>query len=242
MRKALFLCLGFLCGVLLLLWRACLRTRAVDDPRPGLREAGRRYVYAILHAQQLNFILFSDERPVAAMISASRDGDLIVPPCRLRGVIPVRGSTRKKGKDKGGARALDLLREHVREGTPALLAVDGPRGPRSTVHWGVVKLALELDACVVIAGVFPNRRKLLSKSWDRTQLPLPFTTLVGRFGAVVDPRDFPGDAAGLRQRVHDELVALERAWDPEEAAYSIPLEAEGQPDHAPRLATPQAGG
>lgn len=225
MARTLSLLLGFLCGGLLLVWRACLRTRVVDDPRPALRQAGRRYVYAILHAQQLSFILFSDERPVAAMISASRDGDLIALPCRLRGVIPVRGSTRKKGRDKGGRRALDQLEEHVRTGTPALLAVDGPRGPRNTVHWGVVKLALELDACVVVAGVFPGRRKLLTRSWDRTQLPLPFTTLVGRFAPVIDPRDFPGDAPGLRQRVHDHLGALEREWDPGEAAYGIPLVA-----------------
>ena len=79
-------------------------------------------------------------------------------------------------------------------------------------------------AFIVIAGVFPQKRKLLLRTWDRTQLPRPFTTLHGRFGPPIDPRDYEGDPAGLRQRVYDELLALEQAWDPEEAAYAQPLE------------------
>jgi len=172
----------------------------------------------------MSFILFSDDRPVAAMVSASKDGDALVPLCRVRGVVPVRGSTRKRGKDKGGKKALAQLIEHVQTRGPALLAVDGPRGPRNTVHWGITKLAFETDAFIVIAGVFPASRKLLRRTWDRTQLPRPFTLMHGRFGPPIDSRDYAGDAAGLRQRVHDELLALEQEWDPEEAAYAQPLE------------------
>lgn len=224
MRRLLFSLAGWIGAALLVAWRLTLRIRTVDDPRPALRETGRPYVYAILHAQQMSFILFSDDRPVAAMVSASKDGDALVPLCRVRGVVPVRGSSRKRGKDKGGKKALTELIEHVKTRGPALLAVDGPRGPRNTVHWGITKLAFETDAFIVIAGVFPASRKLLLRSWDRTQLPRPFTTLHGRFGPPIDPRDYAGDAPGLRQRVHDELLALEQEWDPVEAAYAQPLE------------------
>ena len=103
MRRLLFSLAGWLGAVLLVTWRLTLRIRTVDDPRPALRETGRPYVYAILHAQQMSFILFSDDRPVAAMVSASKDGDALVPLCRVRGVVPVRGSSRKRGKDKGAA-------------------------------------------------------------------------------------------------------------------------------------------
>ena len=212
-----FRLLGVFGALLLLVWRSLLRIRVVEDPRPALRAAGRRYVYAILHAQQLNFILLSDDTPIAAMVSASRDGDTLVPLCKIRGVVPVRGSTRKRGVDKGGRQALALMEQAVLDGMPALLAVDGPRGPRGCVHWGVVNLALATDACVVVAGVFPSRRRLLERTWDRTQLPLPFATLVGRFREPIDSRDYAGDAPGLRARVAEELQALERDWDPAEA-------------------------
>jgi hypothetical protein len=211
---------GLLAAGVLVIWRATLRIRLEGDPRPGLRAAKRRYVYAILHAQQLSFILLSDDVPILAMVSASGDGDWLVPLCRARRIVPVRGSTQLRGEDKGGRTALATLAEGVRSGLPALLAVDGPRGPRSTVHWGVVDLARETDACIVVAGVFlPERRFVLERTWDRTQLPRPFTTLTGRFRPPIDPRDFP-DRDSLRARVTAELLALEQAFDPDEALHA----------------------
>jgi lysophospholipid acyltransferase (LPLAT)-like uncharacterized protein len=213
--------IGLLAGILLLCWRATLRFRVVDDPRPALRAAGRRYVYAILHAQQLSFILLSDDVPILAMVSASRDGDWLVGPCKARGIVPVRGSSRTDGEDKGGQTALALLVDGVRDrAMPALLAVDGPRGPRGAVHWGVVDLARATDACIVVAGVFlPTRRGVLTHTWDRTQLPKPFSTLTGRFRAPIDPRDF-ADRIQLRDHVAAELLALEQAFDPGEAQFA----------------------
>ena len=155
------------------------------------------------------------------MVSASKDGDALVPLCRVRRIVPIRGSTRKKGQDKGGRAALALMGDFVRErGRPALLAVDGPRGPRSTVHWGVVDLALELDACILVAGVFPSRRSILKRTWDRTQLPAPFSLLTGRFRPPIDSREVP-DRAALRERVAAELLALEQAFDPDEARFAL---------------------
>jgi lysophospholipid acyltransferase (LPLAT)-like uncharacterized protein len=206
-------------------WRLTLRIRVEQDPRPALRAAGRRYVYAILHAQQLSFILLSDDLPILAMVSASSDGDWLVPLCRARRIVPVRGST-----GKGGRTALATMADGVRRGLPALLAVDGPKGPRSEVHWGIVDLARETDACIVVAGVFlPARRLTLERTWDRTQLPRPFSTLTGRFRPPIDPRAFP-DRASLRAEVEKELLALEHAFDPAEAR------------HAGRVAPPRRSG
>jgi lysophospholipid acyltransferase (LPLAT)-like uncharacterized protein len=220
MRRLLFRLLGHLAAWLMVGWRATLRFRLEGDPRPQLRAAGRRYVYAILHAQQLSFILLSDDVPILAMVSASTDGEWLVSLCRARRIVPIRGSARKHGVDKGGRAALVKLADGVRAGLPALLAVDGPRGPRNEVHWGVVDLARETDACIVVAGVFaPASRFILERSWDRTQLPRPFSTLTGRFRPPIDPRDF-ADGASLRARVAAELLALEQAFDPDEARYA----------------------
>jgi len=211
--------LGMLAAYVLVCWRATLRIRLEGDPRPALRAAGRRYVYAILHAQQLSFILLSDDVPILAMVSASTDGEWLVPLCRARRIIPVRGSTGTGGQDKGGRRALAGLAEGVREGLPSLLAVDGPRGPRNSVHQGVVDLARETDACIVVAGVFLSAKFILERTWDRTQLPRPFSTLTGRFRPPIDPRAF-ADRASLRAHVAAELLALEQAFDPDEARYA----------------------
>jgi len=220
MSRLLLRLLGVIAAFALVCWRATLRIRVEEDPRPALRAARRRYVYAILHAQQLSFILLSDDVPILAMVSASRDGDWLVPLCRVRRIIPVRGSTGSPAADKGGRAALARMADGVREGMPALLAVDGPRGPRNSVHWGVVDLARETDACIVVAGVFlPPKRFVLERTWDRTQLPRPFSTLIGRFRSPIDPRDFE-DRASLRERVAAQLLALEQAFDPDEARHA----------------------
>jgi len=219
-RGVLLRLVALLSAGVLVCWRATLRIRVEGDPRPGLRAARRRYVYAILHAQQLSFILLSDDVPILAMVSASTDGDWLVPLCRVRRIVPVRGSTGTGGEDKSGRTALATLADGVRAGLPALLAVDGPRGPRSSVHWGVVDLAREVDACIVVAGVFlPASRFILRKTWDRTQLPRPFSRLTGRFRPPIDPRDFP-DRASLRARVVTELRALEEEFDPDESRHA----------------------
>src|SRR5882724_3277442 len=140
MRRLLLRFLGVLAAGVLVCWRATLRIRLEDDPPPGLRAAGRRYVYAILHAQQLSFILLSDDVPILAMVSASSDGDWLVPLCRVRRIVPVRGSTGSGGLDKGGRAALEGLADGVRAGLPPRLAVDGPCVPRNGVRWGVAIL------------------------------------------------------------------------------------------------------
>ena len=198
MRWLLPRLLGALAACVLVGWRVTLRIRIEGDPRPALRASGRRYVYAILHAQQLSFILLSDDVPIQAMVSASTDGDWLVPLCRARSIIPIRGSTRRRGEDKGGRAALAQLAAGVRQGTPALLAVDGPRGPRNCVHRGIVDLARETDACIVVASVFPKARFILERTWDRTQLPRPFSTknLPGESSAAMGTRKIATWPAG----------------------------------------------
>jgi lysophospholipid acyltransferase (LPLAT)-like uncharacterized protein len=219
MSRLLYRLLGFLAVLVMACWRVTLRLRVEGDPRPSLRAAGRRYVYAILHAQQLSFIMLSDDVPILAMVSASKDGEWLVSLCRARRILPVRGSTGVHGADKGGRAALARLADGVNAGMPALLAVDGPRGPRNGVHRGIVDLARETDACIVVAVFAAPSGFILERTWDRTQLPRPFSTLTARFRPPIDPRDF-ADGTSLRARVAAELLALEHEHDPGEARHA----------------------
>ncbi len=159
------------------------------------------------------------EPGTGAMVSRSADGELLIPTLRANNIVPIRGSSRGRDGDKGGAAALSRLIRHVRRGHPAYLAVDGPRGPRNRVQPGIAKLAQETGAAVVIVAPIPRRRWILRKSWDRFQIPKPFSRLDMYFGEPLHPRD--EDQEGLdafRERIEDALTALEKAHDPEEAA------------------------
>jgi lysophospholipid acyltransferase (LPLAT)-like uncharacterized protein len=208
---------GCAAAVVILLFRLTSRRRVIADPRPALRAAGRGYIYALLHAHQLSALVVNDDRRMAAMVSQSVDGDRLSPILRARRVTPVRGSTRSRGRDKGGRPALEQLATLLKAGVPALLAVDGPLGPRNHVHRGVVDLARETSAAILPVVVVPSRRWILRRTWDRLQIPKPFSTLRLAFDEPihVEADDVDDD---VRARVHKALDALERRFDPDEAA------------------------
>lgn len=113
----------------MLLLRATCRVRLHDDPRDRLRDSGSPYAYSILHAHQVSAAV-KREKGTAAMVSMSGDGQLLLPGFWTLGIKPIRGSNRSAHQDKGGRSALKELIAHVVGGLPALIAVDGPRGPR----------------------------------------------------------------------------------------------------------------
>ena len=206
---------GWLAAGAVLLLRLTCRVRVHDDPRPALRRQGVRYAYAFLHAHQIATVLVA-EAGTGAMVSRSADGDLLVPSLRVTGVVPVRGSGRRKGKDKGGSDALAALMRHSATGAPVYLAVDGPLGPRNHVRRGIVQLATEAGVTVLVAVAVPKRRWVLRRTWDRFQIPQPFSVIDYYFGVPVRTGDADGPDA-LRDLINARLDALEALYDPAEA-------------------------
>jgi len=206
---------GWAIALCVLVLRLTCRVRLHDDPRPALRMRRVPYAYAVLHAHQVAAV-FAAEPGTGAMVSRSADGDLLVPSLRVRHVMPVRGSTRLRGRDKGGRAALERLIEHVRGGLPAYLAVDGPRGPRGEVNRGIALLAQATGAAVVAALPVPTRRWILSGTWDRLQIPKPFAAIDVHF-RMLAPLGVAEEPEALRLRVQETLAALEHEHDAAEA-------------------------
>ena len=207
---------GYALALVVVVWRRTCRYRTVDDPRPALRSAGRPYILALLHAHQVGAVLGNDEPRLSAMVSRSADGELLIPSLRLRGVEAVRGSSRSAARDKGGLDALAQLAERVFAGVPAVLTVDGPRGPRGRVHLGVAELARRTEAVVVPLIIVPSRRWCLEGSWDRLQLPLPFARVTRYFAEPLEPH-VGRPSSDLCGRIQRALEGLEARWDPLEA-------------------------
>ena len=202
-------------AILLIFLRWSCRVRWHNDPRPALRQRGCPYVYAILHCHQIAAII-ACEPGTGAMVARSADGDLLVPSLRVHGIVPIRGSTRHNGEDKGGSAALHRLIEYVRDDAPGYLAVDGPLGPRNHVNRGIAKLSLATGAAVLIATPIPRRRWILSRTWDRFQIPKPFTRMEIFFGPPMLSNKGENIEA-FQQRIEEAITALERQHDPEEA-------------------------
>ena len=135
-------------------------------------------------------------RRMAAMVSASNDGALVARILELFGAAPVRGSSSRRG-----SQALREMVTHASQGLDLAITPDGPRGPRYEVQEGVIALS-QLTGLPIIPVSYHLSRKLLLKSWDRFQVPLPFAIWRLRLGeAVIVPRE-----AGDQER---EAIRLE---------------------------------
>jgi len=217
-------------SILIAMAVSCLRftvkIRYHDDPRETFRKNGRGYLFSFLHAHQLGLILGS-EKGTGAMVSRSKDGELIVPLLLASGCIPVRGSKRSHLKERGGREAIHTLTEHVQRGKPAAIAVDGPRGPRGKVHKGIASLSQQTGAPVLNLVAVSRRKITLSRAWDRMQIPLPFTVIDGYFAEPIHPID--GERLETyRQRIEASLHALETMHDPFEASYNGHVESKSE--------------
>ena len=141
---------------------------------------GRRPIMAFFHGRIMTATYFFRDRGIFVMISENFDGEWIARIIERFGYGTSRGST-----SRGGQRALLRLKRLMAEGRPSAFAVDGPRGPARTVQPGVVWLA-KLTGNPVVPFHMEASSYWSLNSWDRTQIPRPFSTVALSVGAPID--------------------------------------------------------
>ncbi len=208
----------WLIGFMIFGVRATCRLRIHNDSRERIRQqTGRTYVFAQLHAHQIAASMFG-EAGTGAMVSRSADGEMIVPTLRLCGKTAVRGSSGKTRK--GGASALVALIQHVNDGWPAVIAVDGPRGPRGYAQKGAGFLAQKTSTPILPVLVIPSRRWIISRTWDRMQIPIPFSTVHVHFGDPIFVNE-GDDLDAVADQLGRTLRSMEARIDPAEQPTEI---------------------
>lgn len=106
---------------------------------------------------------------LAAMVSASKDGGFLAAILECFHVQPVRGSSSRRGPQ-----ALLELTTWAERGYDLAITPDGPRGPCYVVQDGVMSLA-QITGLPIIPFSYHLQWKLRVGSWDRFQIPLPFS-------------------------------------------------------------------
>lgn len=150
------------------------------------RRAGKPILYAFWHGRQIALFKANPERRLAVMASLSRDGAVQAQICKRFGIWSVRGSSSRRGLS-----AMLMLGRMLADGISVGLAVDGPRGPVFAAKPGILALA-RVRGCPVVPITVGFRRKLeLRRTWDRFQIPAPFTSATVAYG---EPLLVPADA------------------------------------------------
>ena len=115
-----------------------------------------------------------------AMVSASKDGEIVSNIVKKMGYETVRGS-----RSRGGIKAMKGLMRHIRQGKNAAIVADGSLGPPRVVQAGCIMLASRTGAPILPFLWSCNNYKRFA-SWDGTSLPMPFSKIEFFYGEPLD--------------------------------------------------------
>jgi len=147
-----------------------LRVQSVgSDSFHSLLNENKKFVLAFWHGTMVIPWFAHRNYKLLAIISKSKDGDLLAKILRKWNYKVVRGSS-----SKGGNVALQIMIDHAKHECPVAITPDGPRGPNFKMKAGAVITAKKSEVPLVLVGVgYKSKRKL--HSWDNFEVPFLFS-------------------------------------------------------------------
>src|SRR5438477_12603996 len=131
---------------------------------------GKIPIYTFWHNRVFLATYFWRRRRIVVMTSRSFDGEYIARFIQRFGYGAARGSS-----TRGATGAIVEMVRLMRAGCPTAFTIDGPKGPRYVAKMGAVLLAKKTGNPILPFTITANRFWEAKKSWDRTQVPRPFT-------------------------------------------------------------------
>ena len=171
----------------------------------AIAASGRQPVMAFWHGRILPATFYFRRRGIVVITSENFDGEWIARIIERFGYGTARGST-----SRGGLKALLQLKRDMEAGKAAGFTLDGPRGPARVAQPGAIWLAKATGNPVLPFHAEASRHWTM-RSWDRTQIPKPFSTVALAIG---EPLSVPADASDAkveeqRLRLESSLKSLE---------------------------------
>ena len=171
----------------------------------AIRAAGRQPVMAFWHGRILSATYYFRRRGIVVITSENFDGEWIARIIERFGYGTARGST-----SSGGKRALLRLVREMKAGHAAGFTLDGPRGPAKVAQPGAVWLAMATGNPLLPFHLEASSA-WTTRSWDRTQIPKPFSTVGLAVGEplYVEPNASAEALEAARLELERRLSALE---------------------------------
>ena len=166
---------------------------------------GRQPIMAFWHGRILPATYYFRRRGIVVITSENFDGEWIARIIERFGYGTARGST-----SRGARRALLQLKRDMANGRAVGFTGDGPRGPARQLQRGAVWLA-KVTGNPVVPFHMEAARHWTARSWDRTQIPRPFSMVALVVGTpIAVAPDADDEALELKRReVEQALYALE---------------------------------
>lgn len=171
-----------------------------EQPVRRLLAEGRPFVLVFWHGSMTYPWWRMRNQNAAALVSHSKDGQILADLLRSWGYTILRGSS-----SRGSKEAMNAMRGTVREGHVLCVTPDGPRGPYHEMKMGAIRIAQTTNVPLVMVSVGYRKFRRL-KSWDRFEIPFPFTRARVIYS---EPLHFNPELAG--DALDEERAAIEKA-------------------------------
>ncbi len=134
-----------------------------------LIRTNQNFVIAFWHGTMLVPWFIQDKKNMAALVSQSRDGNLLTKLLEHWDYKVVRGSS-----SSGGQTALESIIDLIKQNHSVAITPDGPRGPQFKFKAGAAIASKKTRVPLVLLGVGYKNKKIL-KSWDHFEIPFFFS-------------------------------------------------------------------
>jgi lysophospholipid acyltransferase (LPLAT)-like uncharacterized protein len=167
--------------------------------------SGRPYIVGFWHGRILPLSLYFKNRGIVVITSENFDGEWIARIIGRLGYGTARGSSSRNAR----AATLQLVRD-IRAGRSVGFTLDGPRGPARVAKPGAIWLAGATGAPLLPCHAEAERSWEL-RSWDRTQIPRPFSRVHMVVGKPIElPRGLGDDAQAEASRELEAVLEVLR--------------------------------
>lgn len=134
-----------------------------------LDEEKKNYVLAFWHGTMIIPWYIHRSKNFVALISKSKDGDMLANLLKHWDYEVVRGSS-----SRGGNVALGIMVDYAKNNSSIAITPDGPKGPVHKLKPGAVITAKKSNIPLVLMGIGVEKKKIL-KSWDKFEIPKLFS-------------------------------------------------------------------
>ena len=181
-----------------------VETRNSESIEKNLKEK-KNFVLAFWHGTMLLPWYYHRNKNFSALVSQSKDGEILTRLLKRWNYSVVRGSS-----NMGGKEALELLMRESSEGRNIAITPDGPKGPIYEMKAGAVVCAKKNSIPLYLLGARYDKKYIL-KSWDKFEIPKPFSkvSLVYSDPKFIDPGADYDTTSALIKEYEKELFSLQ---------------------------------
>jgi lysophospholipid acyltransferase (LPLAT)-like uncharacterized protein len=176
-----------------------------------VRATGKLPIYCLWHDRVVAGMYYLRNRGIIVLSSSSFDSEYTARCIQRFGFGIIKGSS-----TRGAVQALVGMIRMMREGYEIVFTADGPKGPRYVAKAGPILLAKKTGNPVMPSIVECKNFRTIG-SWDRLQIPRPFTRAIVMIGDPIyvnpnaDDKEIEEKLAEYQASM-DSLVELGKRW------------------------------